>query len=126
MFTWSEYSHVEFVLPNGYLGSQALLGGVKLRPFNYAPNYVFVTRYVDCSDDQAYKVIDYAMNQIGKPYDFAGILGLLTHRDWRKANSWFCSEFVAASLEKGGIYLFRLPVDRVTPGMLFELEAVHP
>jgi uncharacterized protein YycO len=122
LFTWSEFSHVEFVLNEGLLGAQ--VDGVKIRPFDYA-KCEYVYRYVDCTIPQYNLVIDYATKQIGKPYDFTGIINLALHRNWREKDSWFCSELVAASFEAAGIYLIRDDVTRITPQMLLECEEVH-
>lgn len=69
-FTWSWASHVDFVLPNGKLfGALATQdgGGVRLHD---AENYTRIERFqVDAPES----IIDIAMTQEGKPYDWAGI-----------------------------------------------------
>lgn len=122
VFCWSNWSHVEFATTTGYLGAQA--DGVKIRPFTYQ-SCESIFRYVDCTIPQYNQVIDYATKQIGKPYDFTGIINLVFHRNWREKDSWFCSELVAASFEAAGIYLIRDDVTRITPQMLLECEEVH-
>jgi uncharacterized protein YycO len=122
--TWSQYSHVEFMLDNGYLGALGK-GGVLLRSFDYAPEDEFVYRGIDCTPTQQLKVEAFAAKQIGKPYDWGAVFGVALHRDWHQADHWFCSELIMASLEAGGLYFLRDKVNRVTPEMLFELEEVH-
>lgn len=128
--TWSAFSHVEFylleplTLPNGAvipagwtIGAHAA-GGVKPRPGNYA---VFTNeeRYrIPVTPEQKTAILAYAAQQIGKPYDFADIAGILLHRDWRAEDTWICSELLAASFEKGGKPLLHAPagkVNRITP-----------
>lgn len=114
MFTWSDFSHVELVLPEGYLGADE--DGVKIRPFNYCKPSRCVIGTVGCSADVSQKVIEFAKSQIGKPYDYTSIIGFIMHRDWRERDSWFCSELVAASFEEGDYPLLDTEhMNRITP-----------
>lgn len=121
---WSKFSHVEFALADGYLGAQGI-GGVQLRPFDYEKNPIETFRYVNVTDKEYDAIMRYARAQIGKPYDWSGIFGIATHRDWHRANSWFCSELVAACFDFANHPLIKDKVDRVTPEMLFELPEVR-
>lgn len=59
-----------------------------------------------CKDEDA--AIQFARDQIGKPYDFGGVIAIPFHqRDWHDPNRWFCFELVAAAFEAGGTPLFR-------------------
>lgn len=48
--------------------------------------------------------LEFARNQVGKPYDFKGAFGLALspYRDWAEPDCWFCFELAAATLEKAG------------------------
>ena len=48
------------------------------------------------------------------------ILGFALDRDWRQSDSWFCSELVAAALEKARYFSFCLaaPANKITPADL--------
>jgi uncharacterized protein YycO len=111
--TWSDYSHVDFVLPDGKLLGARSEGGVQIRPANYE-NFTKLAQY-QIEAPQA--VLDYAQQQIGKPYDMRSIINFGLHRDWREDDSWFCSELVAASFEHGGFPLLNIEesVSRVSP-----------
>lgn len=91
--TFSEFSHVEFALPEGYLGAHAD-GGVLLRHFDYDPSPKFAFARIECGETTTRNVIQIARAQIGKPYDMTAIVGLFFNRDWRQPDSWFCSELV--------------------------------
>lgn len=58
--------------------------------------------------------------QLGKPYDFIGILDFLTEspldRNWRDQTAWFCDELAVFAMEQSG-YCPPLPqpVFRITP-----------
>jgi hypothetical protein len=126
--TWSPVSHIDIVVPpktfpdypeGGYLGALCD-GGVKLRPWNYYKNLThrFVGT-VDCDDVVTNKVLQFAYNQIGKPYDYSAILGILIHRDIYNPDAWICSELVAAAFYDADWPLLNLSkVNRVSPGML--------
>lgn len=119
LITWSEYSHVEFVTIDGYLGA-LVNGGVQVRSFFYAPHNEFVYRHIDCTPEQEKVALSYARSQVGKPYDITAILGIMMHRDWRSPKAWFCSELCFAACEAGGIQLLReIPENRVTPQDIF-------
>jgi hypothetical protein len=116
--TWSPFSHVEFILDDGtYLGARSS-GGVAIRPSDYCKPTREERYAIPCTQEQKDAIIAYAMSQIGKPYDYTDIVGILIHRDWRSEDSWICSELVAAACEKGGLPLLHAPfkiVNRITP-----------
>lgn len=115
-FTWDNYSHVDFVLPEGYLGARDL--GVKIRPLNYIKPTKQLFAVVKCNDEISEKVIAFATSQIGKPYDFISLLGFMLRMDLgsRDDKRFFCSELVAQSFEAAGYPLVdRMKVDRITP-----------
>ncbi len=109
--TWSEFSHVDFVLPSGSLLGAAAIGGVALREAR-----------ADCTRVRAFRVdaparvLAAAIDQLGKPYDWAGVVGMGLHRDWQEDDSWFCSELVAWAFQAAGRPLLRADhLHRITP-----------
>lgn len=123
-FTWSWASHVDFVLPNGKLfGALATQdgGGVRLHD---AENYTRIERFqVDAPES----IIDIAMTQEWKPYDWAGIFGLvLRERNWEDDDKWFCSELVAWSFKQGGFPLLNETTSRITPRDLLISPLLKP
>lgn len=120
--TWSQFSHVEFILDdNTALGAHAK-GGVKIRPIDYA-KFTNEERYkLTVTDQQKTDILDFAHKQVGKPYDFTDIAGILFHRDWRTEDKWICSELVASAFEHGGFPLLYAPikfVHRISPAQLY-------
>jgi uncharacterized protein YycO len=114
--TFCAYSHVEFVLDDGTtLGAHAS-GGVAIRPANYDVFTKIAVFAVSVSQSQKDVIFSFAQAQVGKPYDFGAIAGLVVDRDWRDTSKWFCSELVAAAFEQAEP-LLRVPdsVDRITP-----------
>jgi hypothetical protein len=89
--TFCAYSHVEFVLNDGTtLGAHAE-GGVAIRPANY-DNFtkIAVFNVPVATDEVKASILAFAMAQVGKPYDFGAIAGLVLNRDWRNTSkSWW-------------------------------------
>ena len=128
------FSHVDFVMPAGYgyppgslLGarSDVLLGippGVRVRPANYEKwaNTLVLTKHVPKAQEAA--VYNYALSQLGKPYDVQSIMGFITGHypkteDWRDPSAFFCDEFLVLALEKGGVIpTLVLTPNRIDPG----------
>lgn len=117
--TWSEYSHVGFILNDCVVDSTLSHGGVRIRPLTDAKKNT--TKFEVCEfplvNDDA---IRYAMSQVGKPYDFTAVLGLPFRRNWQEDDSWFCSELVAWACIQAGTPLVNKQVWRITPQDLFQ------
>jgi len=136
--TWSEFSHVDFVVPDGYkiknlaqerrvvgerwLGAR-LRGGVSSRFPGYAPFTRTFRLRVDAPDS----VLDWAWRERGKPYDWRAVVGFAFRRDWREEGSWFCSEFIAAAFRAAGWPLLRADhLNRVSPADLLMSPFLKP
>lgn len=92
-------SHAEFydTETNTTLGAR-IRGGVKIRDYS-KDHYSKVERFTAAGIRDAY---EFAKTQIGKPYDFSAVSGILLDRNWHNDVNWFCSELVAVSFEKAG------------------------
>ena len=114
-FTWSDFSHVDAVLPDGtLLGARA--GGVKIRPADYLGSAKTARFHVDLTPEQEAAAWAFLRNQIGKRYDFTAIIGFLFRRDWQRDGAWFCSELIAAACALAAKFpLVRETKGRVTP-----------
>ena len=100
-FTWSEFAHVDIVLPDGRLLGADSDGGVAIRD---PEQFYKVARFqVDAPE----LVLDLAAEQLGKPYDWGAIAGIVTRRDWQQPDRWFCSELIAWAFESAGHPLLR-------------------
>jgi uncharacterized protein YycO len=92
--TFSEFSHVEIGTPEGtWIGAHAS-GGVEERAADYCIP-TFERRYaIPVTQEQYDKGMAYARSQVGTPYDFRDILGLLFHHDLSTHGHLICSWFV--------------------------------
>jgi uncharacterized protein YycO len=110
-------------MASGLLGAREM--GVKIRPWGTNNPIRDIFASVECSDEQAEAVYKFLYDQIGKPYNWLGILGFVIRKDFPSKNRWFCSELVIAAFEAAGIHLIAVKqVDRVTPEMILESPLV--
>lgn len=111
--TWSPWSHVDLVMPDGSLLGARAGDGVQVRsksPASHAQRYS-----VDVSHAVAYAVIKKAESQVGKPYDWTGIAGFIVRRNWQKDDAWFCSELVAWAFAEAGRPLVNAEHHHISP-----------
>jgi hypothetical protein len=94
--------------------------GVGIRPSEYQP--FGLRRRMILETDKATEIIAAAATQLGKPFDSSGLWDFVEDsfpgaRDWRSADSWWCSELGIWSLEQGGFFptLLSWPKNRVSP-----------
>lgn len=108
-WTWGDYSHVDMILTDGrWLGAR--YDGVKARE-PYA-----VSKCLQVTVEAPSEVMNVALSQIGKPYDFMAILGFIVHRDWQEDDSWICSELIAWAFQQGGMSLLNTDkINRISP-----------
>lgn len=120
--TWSPFSHCELITQDGMgaFGARSS-GGVQIRQLDYEVFTKEERYWVEVDDALGAEAWNWARTQIGKPYDYTAILGILTHQDWRAEDSWICSELVARFLELAGAPLLRSNghINRITPGMCY-------
>lgn len=104
----SDWSHVDIVLPNGKLVG-AIPAGVKERDNN-------LKQYIRFKVDAPNEIENLIISQIGKKYDWNGVLGLWIKRNWQDTDNWFCSELVAWAFKEAGKPLLRTEhLERITP-----------
>jgi uncharacterized protein YycO len=93
-FTWYPYTHVDLVVEAGIFISSIPGKGVHFHT-KQAQSELFMELDVDRN-----LVMDYMRSQLGKPYDWQGICAMPFRRDWQEDDKWFCSELVAAAINK--------------------------
>lgn len=73
-----------------------------------------------CSPAQAQAAIDFAREQLGKPYDYGGVISWSWGAGWQDSRRWFCSELTAAALAHAGI-IAAPKAHRISPGDLYHI-----
>lgn len=118
---FSEWSHCGIVMESGrtVIEASAKYGVVE------TPIEKF-TRYgewaiQDCPVPDEAAAHAEARAQLGKGYDWLGLLGLALTREWHNPQDWFCSELVQHCKVTGGLHDLRYDKWRVTPRDLWNL-----
>lgn len=113
-YLWSKWSHCA-IIDGDQVIEAATKNGVVSRPLVDLLSESSAYEIVDfeCANPQA--VIDAARTQIGRPYDYFGILGIGFRRRWQDDDSWFCSELIAWAFDKAGYPMFSEDAFRITP-----------
>ena len=116
---WSDYSHVDTVMPDGRLfGARG--DGVKHRePYPVIRKLII---RIDVNEEQEKKYYEALLSQEGKPYDYFGLLGFVFNRDWQETDKWICSELKMWALLQADIHILRLEtiktLNRISPQIM--------
>ena len=117
--TWSQYSHVGVLLPDGNVVEARYPEGVIMRRLDLAVEHATDYEIVKIPVKNPKAVYDFMKDHLGKKYDLSGLFAFLTKRDWQNLDKWFCSELVASALKAGGCPVAREDASRVTPDDIF-------
>jgi uncharacterized protein YycO len=121
--TWSAYSHVAVEISEGEM-IDAWKGGVRSirHPFvgHDAATAIEAFSISNLTARQEVSVAEALRAELGRPYDYRGVLRFISRRDPAEDNRrWFCSELAFDALDRFGCHLLRrVPAWRVSPGML--------
>ena len=107
-FTFSKFSHVDYIFDNGAAYSSLPSTGVG---FNSDRNDYVEYYEVEVNDKK--KIENFLLKQKGKGYDWTAIFGFIVGRDWQEDTDWFCFELIAAAIEQD-TKLFDQPLNRIT------------
>lgn len=114
--TWSDFSHVA-ILMNDEEIIHSDFHGVRIEPLKdlqeRSKNWMIVEYECDCPE----AVIEACKTQLGKPYDFTGLFGIL-FRDinLQDDSKWWCSEFPMYGSMIAGWPTFNVEyIHRLTP-----------
>lgn len=121
-FTWSQYSHAAWICRDGTI-LEAVAGRGVIRSSSLSDAHTPLTEVdvfkLNITEEQAQAVEAFMTRQLGKRYDWLGILGLVLRRRTENQGAWFCSELVTNALNAAGIYpLLRVPCCKIFPGLL--------
>lgn len=116
-FTWSKFSHMAIILEDGVSVLHSDFHGVRIEPLEElqkrSVNWM-ITEY-ECTNPSL--VIEACKTQLGKPYDFGGIIGIVIRTvDLQDDNKWWCSEIPAYGFMIAGEPKFQEEyLHRITP-----------
>lgn len=126
VLTFSEWSHVDLVLPDRRLLGAVAPRGVMIRnAYDTHPSDIRVG-FVFCNDAITQRVHEFCARQVGKPYDWLALAGWLARRRWDDHDAWFCSELIAAAFQYAGYPLLQVDeATRITPRDLALAPAIQ-
>ena len=114
--TRSEYSHIAVEYNGLVIEAMGTYGRVLLaqdfREFHTPGTVVDVFAVPGLDSDISW---DWALEQVGMPYDYRGVLKFVSRRPASINGRWFCSELAAAACAVGGVDLLRIPAHESSP-----------
>lgn len=117
--TFSRWNHVALEI-NGTIYEADMIYGVRKLPLAPFKRMWTETRAVEVDVPNMLALYEFMEAQLGKKYDFTAILALPFRRDWQDPEKWYCSEYLAGGLRKGGVPVaVREDAHRVKPNDLW-------
>lgn len=113
-FTMSKWCHAAVLIGDNVIDTRLGTGVAKQSLSEFRAHYP-VIEMLDVPLPNEFDAIHFLEKQIGKPYDWTALFGMVMQRNWQEDDSWFCSELVEAALAAGGRKRFRDAVSRITP-----------
>jgi len=108
------YTHIAYCLdlsdPNDPIVVEAWWNGVRHGKFSevHTPGTEFAVYSVQVTGKQKEKIEEFLQRQLGKPYDWLGILGFpLRSLKLERKDRWFCSELVFTAFKQAGVALLK-------------------
>ena len=123
LFTFSKWNHSAIYFDDmGIVVDSTLKTGVRKTTYES-----FITRYpnydvsvIEVPDLEASK--EFAFAQVGKPYDWTAIFGLVFRNSWEEPDSWFCSELAESIIKAGGLQRFRDNLSKLVPKEIWAVK----
>lgn len=117
--TWGEFSHAALATSTGTIIEAWQGCGVRERPWPKDPTGIEVFTVHGVAPAQAQGAEAAIRSQLGRPYDYTGVLRFLSRRRGAASESrWFCSELVFWAYLQSGVKLLNLPIWKVSPHAL--------
>jgi len=121
-FKWARSCHCMVLVDDNTVIHSTMASGVVKENLKIAMKKYSIVEKCDFEifNDRGFKFLE---NQIGKPYDFFGALGLSFRpgRNWQEDDRWFCFELAAAALHKSGRKIFK-NTGHVTDAMILSIK----
>lgn len=117
-FTGCRWHHCGIIYNDNTVIEASARGGVRgvtLNSFKARGKYCIV----DFEVPKEVAAMTFLYSQLGKPYDWSGAIAYPFRGDWQNRDKWYCSELVAATLNVGGVSLFRDGIRSITPRDLY-------
>lgn len=122
-WTRSPISHVEECLDIETVDGWGAWAGEKVGPLNmkmHNPETPYIIFAINVSPEQYERFIEFKRKEIGKKYDWPGIMGFLYGKDNNNPSKWFCSEIESSACKYAGINILNWELMKpglVSPGL---------
>lgn len=116
--TWSQWGHCGIVTDywnEARVIEATAMYGVIERPLHEFLEETSEYAFKEVEVPNAEAGIEWARSQLGKSYDWTGVIGMPFHREWGHDDKWFCSEFCETAIYKAGRKRFSSHMNRATP-----------
>lgn len=115
LFTFSRWNHVAIEIDGVVYDAMAGKGVRLMSAWGFEHRWdKAIPVSVPVKDKQA--ALDFLEEQIGKPYDWGGIIAFPFRKSWHDKAKWFCSELAAEAMNLGSHYsISRVASSRITP-----------
>ncbi len=134
--TWSDYNHVDGVVAIEGYGDYSetevkLLGALPRGVCYHAPCKRYLRldyRVAELPSGQGAGIIRFAKRQIGKPYDWLGLVGILLRcrrLHARNHSAWWCDRLWAEAFRLNGYALVDAPSWKLSPEDLLRSERLR-
>lgn len=97
-----DFSHCGIVMPDDSVIEATYHHGVRRRRLDTLladkPSHILLS--LALPDEGGAEA--FVLAQVGKPYDWTGVVGIGLDRNWQDPSAWWCSELVMAAAAAGG------------------------
>jgi hypothetical protein len=80
--------------------------GVRFKNIVFDPGKWVAMDYLHTAWNQRIRINDWALEEVGSPYDVWAMVGFTFHQPWQDSDAWYCSELVSAALRVGDVFRF--------------------
>lgn len=119
---FGRWSHAGLVTERGtVIEALAFKGVVESSLIDFSQRYPKPSQRsaVDIECPRPDLAIAWARGQVGKGYDYRGVIGLAFREQWDKRDSWHCTELIEQALSIGGRQRFRDVASIITPNLSY-------
>lgn len=115
LFTFSRWNHTAIWFDDDTVVEALAYSGVRCVSYERFKKAFPNHEIIQIGVPEEFKARKFALEQVGKKYDWTAIFSLIFQRKWQEPDSWFCSELSEAIIQSGGVKRFRDVVHRITP-----------
>lgn len=124
--TRSPFSHAALLMPDGRIVESWQGAGVRVKTLADWDGVDFFD-VPSMTDFQWSLALDFALELVGRGYDYRAVARFVSRRPAADNERWFCSELVFAALEAAGVSLLeRIDAAAVSPGLLSLSPLLRP